>query len=277
MDPRNLSFEQREGLAPLPSQLQRDQMSNELRSQLWAYVNDLMSTDSFGIYHGSGRWADILRDAHLYRYHMRKDQFSSHKAYLALGELFEKGEYHEIYGWLDYVMRHDKSLPHFGGEVGVILTNCRSAYRVVDDMIIPIASEEEQAAYEGALADTSAGQFSGARSHLKQAGMHLTNGSFANSVRESISAVESVARVLEPSGDFSKALAKLEIKLALHPALKRGFTAIYGYTSDEGGIRHALLESGQAAVDETDAVFFLGACSAFVSYLIGKSQNAGSA
>ncbi|MEH2627060.1 hypothetical protein V1292_005115 [Bradyrhizobium sp. AZCC 1719] len=61
----------------------------------------------------------------------------------------------------------------------------------------------------------------------------------------------------------------------MHPALKRGFSAIYGYTSDEGGIRHALLDSGEAAVDEVDAIFFIGACSSFVSYLIGKARVAG--
>jgi hypothetical protein len=142
-------------------------------------------------------------------------------------------------------------------------------------MIVPMASEEERQAFEQALADTDHSQFSGARSHLRQAGTHLTNGKFADSIRESISAVESVARVLEPSGEFSKALAKLETRISIHPALKRGFTALYGYTSDEGGIRHALLDAGEAAVDEVDAIFFLGACSSFVSYLIGKSHNVG--
>ena len=31
--------------------------------------------------------------------------------------------------------------------------------------------------------------------------------------------------------------------------MKKGFTSLYGYASDEGGIRHALLEGGQAKVD----------------------------
>ena len=153
----------------------------------------------------------------------------------------------------------------FQSGIEEILVDGRSAYRVIGGIIAPISSEEERIAFENALAETATAKFSGAR----------TKGRFADSVRESISAVESVARVLEPSGDFSKALAKLEARIAIHPALKRGFSAIYGYTSDEGGIRHSLLESGQAALDEADAIFFLGACSSFVSYLIGKSQNTG--
>jgi hypothetical protein len=57
---------------------------------------------------------------------------------------------------------------------------------------------------------------------------------FADSARESIHAVESV--------DFSKALAKLEARTDIHGGLKRGFTATYGFTSDQQGIRDALLE-----------------------------------
>ena len=54
-----------------------------------------------------------------------------------------------------------------------------------------------------------------------------------------------------------------------------GFAAIYGFTSDEKGIRHPLLDDHTAKVDETDALFMIGACAAFVSYLINKARAAG--
>ena len=80
---------------------------------------------------------------------------------------------------------------------------------------------------------------------------------------------------LDPTADvLSKALAKLEQKIAIHPAMKKGFTSLYAYTSDEGGIRHALLEDA-AKVDEADALFMLGACAAFVSYLLNKARPNG--
>jgi hypothetical protein len=40
----------------------------------------------------------------------------------------------------------------------------------------------------------------------------------------------------------------------------------------EGG-RHALLEASDPAVDETDALFMIGACAAFVSYMINKART----
>jgi hypothetical protein len=50
--------------------------------------------------------------------------------------------------------------------------------------------------------------------------------------------------------------------------------SIYGFTSDQNGIRHALLDA-EAKVDETHALFMIGACAAFVSYLINKARAAG--
>jgi len=61
----------------------------------------------------------------------------------------------------------------------------------------------------------------------------------------------------------------------MHGALKKGFLAIYGFTSDEQGIRHALLDKDAPDVDEVDALFMIGACSAFVSYLINKARLTG--
>ncbi len=87
--------------------------------------------------------------------------------------------------------------------------------------------------------------------------------------------MESVVRVLEPKGDFSKALAKLDAKAKIHSALRSGFNSIYGFTSDEKGIRHPLTDDTVAKADETDALFMVGACAAFVSYLINKSRVAG--
>ena len=35
--------------------------------------------------------------------------------------------------------------------------------------------------------------------------------------------------------------------------MNTGFNSLYGYTNGEQGIRHAMLEAGAPAVDETDA------------------------
>ena len=142
--------------------------------------------------------------------------------------------------------------------------------------IMPRATEQEGAAIEQALATLGLTGLDGARAHLIQAGERLNAGDYADAVRESIHAVESVARKLDPKASvtLAPALQALEKHAAVHPALKKGFSKIYGYTSDEGGVRHALLE-GEAQVGLEEAVFMIGACASFTSYLIGKARRAG--
>jgi hypothetical protein len=67
----------------------------------------------------------------------------------------------------------------------------------------------------------------------------------------------------------------LEEAWRIHGGLKNGFNNLYGYTSDEKGLRHPSIDDPNAKVDEADAMFIIGACSAFVSYLINKSRVSG--
>jgi hypothetical protein len=69
------------------------------------------------------------------------------------------------------------------------------------------------------------------------------------------------------------ALIRIKDSLGLHPSLEKGFKQIYGYTSDEGGIRHALMENDNC--DFEDAKYMLISCSGFVNYLIQKAIKMG--
>jgi hypothetical protein len=98
---------------------------------------------------------------------------------------------------------------------------------------------------------------------------------FRNSIKESISAVESFCSLLasQKKADLGAALKVIEQQVPLHGALKSAFNSLYGYTSDASGIRHALLEETNLSFE--DAKFMLVACSAFVSYLRALAARAG--
>ena len=275
-----LTFAQAEGLSPLPTQLSRTEVTPELRAILWRFVHDEMSrspsSGGFGIYLGS-TWSKILRNVHVQHYHRFTDDFSTDlgEAKKSVRAVFETGDYSEIYGWLQFVCRHQPP-PGFARQLESRLKQCRSPYRVIaEDTLCPIGSDLEAVIVGQALNDLTRSSLAGGREHLRAAIGHLSDGDFAGSVRESIHSVESVVRVLETSGDFNKALSKLEQKTNIHGAMKKGFVALYGFSSDEQGIRHPLLEKEAPAVDESDALFMIGACSAFVSYLVNKSRAAG--
>lgn len=94
---------------------------------------------------------------------------------------------------------------------------------------------------------------------------------YRNSIKEAISAVESLCRIL--TNDSNATLAGALKKIDVHPALQKGFSAIYGYASDADGIRHAMLDEPTLSAD--DAKFYLVLCSAFVNYLIAKDHSEG--
>jgi len=275
-DRRRLTFEQAEGVEPLPIQLQVKELSQPLRSRLWLVVYE--SLNAATSYHSMGgrayldeKWASILYDSHTLRDHLAADEFRN-DAILRIEQVkavIIADDYIKIFGFLQFVLRHKNCPYQFARNIDWALHAGHAAYRFLEgSTIVPISSGAELATLQRTFADLASAEFHGARSHLNSAGSYLTAGDCASSVRESIHAVESVARTLAPSGQLSEALAKLEKSSVIHGALRRGFGSIYGYTSDEQGIRHPLLDDPQANVDEADALFMIGACAAFVSYMI---------
>jgi hypothetical protein len=282
-DRRRLTFEQVEGVEPLPTQLQTKQLSQQLRALFWRVVHrNLEGSAEHEEYrerrYFSKDWETIFYDNHTLREHRMADEFvnDADTLIMRVKQTFERGSYVEVFGFLQYVLRHRDCPYGFPEAVDSMLVRGGAAYRVLDSTtIVPIGSDAEKATLERAFADLASKEFRGARSHLQAAGSDLTEGNYASSIRESVHAVESVARTLATSGSLGDALSRLEQATTIHPALKRGFSNIYGYTSDEQGIRHPLLDGDQAKVDEADALFMIGACAAFVSYLIHKARLAG--
>jgi hypothetical protein len=277
---KQLTFAQAEGLTPLPAQLKRTEVTPELRSVLWQCIHEEMtrsvSSGGFDTYLGKV-WTNILKKVHVLHYHRLVDEFSNSQSDVvkSVKEVFEKGDYAEIYGWLQFVLQHQPP-PGFARQIETRLRYCHAPYRIVaEDVLCPIGSDVDAASLGRAFEDLKSTSLAGAREHLRSAAAELTGGHFADSVRESIHSVESAVRVIEPNGDFSKALSRLEQKTNIHGALKKGFLALYGFSSDEQGIRHPLLEKEAPSVDEADAMFMIGACAAFLSYLVNKSRAAG--
>lgn len=169
--------------------------------------------------------------------------------------------------WGDYL--HD-----FRGEVNNLFEKEYVGYRFVGEQIVAITDTEEIKAIE----ETLGSRFQGCKAHISKALSLISNRDnpdYKNSIKESISAVESVCQIITGDkkatlGEAIKLLEKNGIKI--HPALQEAFKKIYGYTSDEGGIRHAegMFESN---VTFDDAKYMLVSCCAFVNYLIPKYDD----
>lgn len=283
-DRKRLTFEQAEGAEPLPSQLKLKEISPELRARLWSVFHQLLTEARQKSPWGAedeleGRLPEVLYEWHVVRCYQPADEFApSYKYWLdQLKPLFMEGHYTKLLGFLQWVLRQE-SRP-YGLDIAVdeAFRESRAAYALFEnDTIVPIGSDPEHETLARAFADVGTSEFHGARAHLRNAASELTAGNYGPSIRESIHAVEAVARVLEPGAQtLGPALSKLGKSVRIHPALGKGFGSLYGFTSDEKGIRHALLDEPMAQVDETDALYMLGSCAAFVSYLINKARQAG--
>ena len=285
-DRTKLTFSQAEGIDPLPQPVALGELSQQARVCLWDIIYRSLVTAArreIGLLEEiyiSEPWKTILLHYHKFHLHKPADEFSS--AYEAraseIKKLFLHGDYNQVFDFLQVVLRHPSPPHKFCDSVASVLKDCMCAYTVIEDgpTIVPISLPEQRKSIQDAFRVLKPDLFKGARSHLCKSAECIKNGDLAGSVRESIHAVESVARRLNADAKQSlkPALDALSQKAPLHPAFTRGIENFYGYTSDEDGIRHALLEE-QEKVDIADAVFMFGACTSFTAYLVNKARTAG--
>ena len=141
-------------------------------------------------------------------------------------------------------------------------------YRFVDEKIVQITNETEIAAIEEALSQKN----DKVKEFLQKAinFISISGGKdYANSIKESITAVEALCKLIvgNDSGTLGGALKIIEKKKSIHPAFKEALLKLYGFTSDESGIRHG----GNVVKTDLgfeDAKFILVTCSAFINYMI---------
>ncbi|MCI1710906.1 MAG: hypothetical protein LKM39_11810 [Chiayiivirga sp.] len=186
-------------------------------------------------------------------------------------DFFFGSSWNEVYEFLEFVLRASKGNSDLRKDMQYVLSRENSGYRLVDDQFVPISDEIELREVEQAASE----KYASVAAHIRAAIDHLsdkTNPDYRNSIKESISAVESIAKVItgETKATLSDALKILEKRGTLHPALKEAFSKLYGYTSDADGIRHALVDEDK--LTQADARYFLVVCSAFINLLKAQAN-----
>jgi hypothetical protein len=212
---KELTFAQAEGAVPLPRPLKLREVSKELRALLWERIVTFLDRSTDAIGEIQDPWCDILRDDFVYRCHGWADEFQPRIRFQmpALKYLFSSGGYVKIFDFIQFVLRHRLCEDDFRDEIAAVFELSRAAYTIVDgDTICPIGSEEDATTIATAFASLSGTEFHGARQHLKNAADLLTAGKFAESIRESVHAVEAVARMLDPAAasELGPAISALE-------------------------------------------------------------------
>ncbi len=283
IDPTQVSFSQARGYEPLPQPLNLEELDRRARIQIWnVFYETFVDPDD----------ADEIDEDELGRliYSLHIDFFEgaldeapsvySHWSYFeGFKEYFMRYVFNKVFDLLTFLMRHEVCPEAFTSKMSDVFRRCQLAY-VIDTgsspTIYPASTPEEGQAIIDGLSILRQYGLDGARQHLMQSSDFVNQGQWAQSLHQSISAVESVARQIAPgTRTLGAALNTLGHRGMLeHSSLRNGLEKLYEYTSDEQGVRHSLLDQGESNVGQDEAVFMLGACASFASYLWRKHLGA---
>jgi len=277
-----LRFSERRGYKSIRNEIQREELDEKTRNLLW---NVFLEKVWYGVVNRLDYNAPMIR-SFIFKlwdefFEEPIDTIPSNQrdVYNIIKSFFFEPKWYETFDYIEFIA---ENFPNIYGANRLFVEGCNvvlkrklSAYRLVGDTITEISSEEEIAEIAEVLDDNDIHK--SIRVHMKTALKMLSDKNspdFRNSIKESISAVESICRIIaeKPKATLGEALKKIEDKVEIHPALKSAFLKLYGYTSDEDGIRHSIMELKD--IDFEDAKFMLVSCSAFINYLKEKTAKA---
>lgn len=190
--------------------------------------------------------------------------------------LVKESEWYVIYdfieAYINYLEEDSEKQKKVIEDFNKILESEISMYRILDKKIIPITNKSEIET----IKDASNTNYGSVNIHIEKA-LNLysdrRNPDYENSIKESISAVEAICCIITGDDGKKSTLGKTIKKLKdngihIHGSLEAAYSNLYGYTSDEDGIRHGGIDFKNAPAE--DAKYMLVSCSAFVNYLIEK-------
>ena len=276
-----MKFSERMGYSEILGQLPEHDMPDSLRNGLWdaccSYFFQNISARNSSLSPKSTHFSSLCKVIWFNFYKIPTDEIPelANAAYNTIRVHFFDMKVFEFYNFLEFLSNIFRSVPNgsryklkeFTESCNRIFEREKCAFRFAEFQLIKVSSEVERQEIENALCqDISVG----VREHIAAAAKHYSrreSPDYRNSIKESISAVESaVSHVLGKKSAGVKPLQSVSEELGLHPALTKGFINLYGYTSDAGGIRHALMD--EPKITQEDAHYMLVSCAAFANYLL---------
>lgn len=289
--PRNLTFSQRNGYEPLPKPMRLEELSEDLRRKIWNQIWRLFMSKSEvghggqgGYYHYFSLEVESSVERISGRLHnVSEDRIdTSHKKVMRdLRDTVEEGSFNKVLDLVELISDEnlDKDFPD---SIAHTFETQAAPYRFDISLkpyqFFPCSTKSQGDATRDALETIRENGMKGAETHLRDAAKHINDRQYADSIADSIHAVEFVAHTVDPksSKKFGNALDSLEKKGILkNKALKGALKKLYGYTNTEEGIRHSLRKQDTANVGLDEAMLMFGACASFAAYLTQKHEKIG--
>ena len=281
--PDHLTFSQRYGYESLPEPMRLEEISGDLRREILNAIREIILKGALSptfLEEEAKRFVERILGRVL-----KKPEHKINATYNNSLNQFEKvtqdSPFNVVLNLVEIIANDGPHTKDFVNRVSKSFEEYAAAYRLDTSQrphrFFPQTSKEQGAAVQQAIKTLRESGMEGADTHLRQAAEHIKAGKYGDSIADSIHAVESVAKKIDQRANktLGSALNSLEkTGLLKHSALKEAFKRLYGYTNDEQGIRHALLDKGSPDVGLDEAMFMYGACASFASYLVSKHRKA---
>ena len=267
-------FSERNNLAP-DKIIQLHEVELPLLNRLWNVFYSREYISDWDLDLGGIGKTETLLDAFGRTYHYPNNKHDTSWNIDRLREYLIDAEWYEIY---DFVERYISMFPDSSErkalqkEFNTVLEEEKSGYRIIKGLVVPITNPAELESLQKSMST----DFEPVNRHFEKAITLYSkrkNPDYENSIKESISAVEAICCIITgetgSQATLGTAIKKLKDSgIHIHGAMEKAFLALYGYTSDENGIRHGGIDF--TSVPAEDAKYMLVSCSAFVNYLIEK-------
>lgn len=280
----NKSFSERMGIEQPKGVLPFNSMTQTLINCLWNVILDLFE-------HHYWNWAAKVTARDFVKVPTDEIPSSSFDQREWIKMIFFSLEWNRVYDFVEFITMQyallyasnhsrDEGKRVFLGvqkKFNAVFERERSVYRFHNGVLEPIPDTLESDVIDEAMKSSEQSGLEGSQKHLKSALDMLAkrpDPDWRNAIREAISAVESASKVIsgKEKASLPNALGALKDKgIYIHQAMELAFIKLYGYTSDEPGLRHAMIDEPSVGLDE--ARFMVFACSAFVTFLISKAQD----
>lgn len=272
-------FLERFGFVESIVELPADEMPDSLRAGLWditkkAFFDFIEDRRGAPVFHFSRTsesiWFDLVRRS--------LDELDRRATFrlLQIRQKFFSFNAFEVYRFIEYMANFESN--EFVGSVwqadeyvvacNKVLLRERSSFRFSGLVLVRLTAQQELSEVSVAITNDISREVSAHISRSAELFSQRPVPDYRNSIKESISAVEAAVRVVTGKKTYGieKPLKLIEEEISIHPALIRGFEKLYAFSSDEGGIRHALMD--EPNISEAHARYMLVSCSAFANYLL---------
>jgi hypothetical protein len=280
-------WSEKEGLREVRQEIQSDGMDDALRTGLrnalhiafLGKIAEHRAIGGAGIFSRyrpalTGLWHDCLK------WPIHELPTSSGKVVSLLMRHMRLCDWRDVYDIVHYCVHHlpAPEAEQLAAVANRVLEREKSAWHFVGPDLVRRIADTEIKAIEDAWADSQ--PFREVHQQLRTAVAEFSSRdqpNYAHCIKEAISAVETLARLIvgDPDTSLGKALDAIRQsrKPDVHPALLGAIDKLFGYASNKGLVRHGAKPGEEGEVTMAEAQLMLVACHAVVSFLIARGQE----